>query len=179
MLFTNKGIPVIITEVGMMSELKKENNFMREFLYVLFSITVIYDGIMSCLWDISEKIGEDIYYYNKETNQQKDKKIIDNLNNISKLKYVQISEFYIETNLVTEAGANDGCLMLNLEKRKPIKIFINMRLTGYLDIDIDLSVYFSSIDSNNNSFITFLEKKDGKKEYDGTTLFTKLFLIIF
>ena len=54
-----------------------------------------------------------------------------------------------------------------------------MRLTGYLDIDIDLSVYFSSIDSNNNSFITFLEKKDGKKEYDGTTLFTKLFLIIY
>ena len=69
MLFTNKGIPVIITEVGMMSELKKENNFMREFLYVLYSITVIYDDIMSCLWDISEKIGEDIYYYNKETNQ--------------------------------------------------------------------------------------------------------------
>ena len=169
-LFTDKGIPVIITEVGILSELTKENNFMREFLYVFFSITEEYDGIMSCLWDISEKIGDDIYYYNKETNQWKDKKIINNLSKISKLKYVQISEFYIETNLVTEIEPKESFIAINLERRKPIKILLNMRLMGYLDIDF--SVDFFCVDSKHNFFSFPLKKKNGKKQYDGTTLFT-------
>ena len=86
-----------------------------------FSITEEYDGIMSCLWDISEKIGNDIYYYNKEKNQWKDKKIIDNLNKISRLNYVKISEFYIETNSVTEIEPVGQNIHINLERRKPIK----------------------------------------------------------
>jgi len=169
-IFTDKGIPVIITEVGMMTEQRKENNSIREFLYVLFSITEDYDGIMSCLWDISEKIGEDIYYYNKGTNQWKDKKVIDNLYKISKLKYVQISEFYIETNQIIETEPTDGHFLINLETRKPIKILLNMKLMGILDIDFTL--YFLSIDSNNDWFEFSLEKEFGKKQYDGTTLFT-------
>ena len=135
-LFTDKGIPVIITEVGMMSELTKEKNFMREFLYALFSITEEYDGIMSCLWDISEKIGDDIYYYNKEKNQWKDQKIIDNLNKISRLNYVKISDFYIETNSVTEIEPVGQTIHINLERRKPIKVLLNLKLMGYLNIDV-------------------------------------------
>ena len=169
-LFTDKGIPVIITEVGMLSELTKENNFMREFLYVLFSITEEYDGIMSCLWDISEKIGDDIYHYNKETNQWKDKKMINILGKISKLNYAQISSFYIVTNLVTEIEPKDTRILINLERRKPKKILLNMRLMG--NLDIDLFIYFMSLDSEYNVFDFPLEKKDGKKQYDGTTLFT-------
>jgi hypothetical protein len=154
----------------MMSELTKEKNFMREFLYVLFSITEEYDGIMSCLWDISEKIGDDIYYYNKEKNQWKDKKIIDNLNKISKLNYVKISEFYIETNLVTEIEPVGYAIYINLERRKPIKVLLNIKLMGYLDIDV--SIYLFCIDSKDDWIILTLEKKYGKKQYDGTTLFT-------
>jgi len=168
--FIDKGIPVIITEVGMISEQTKENNFMREFLYTLFSITEEYEGIMSCLWDISEKIGSDIYYYNKETNQWKDQKIIDNLYKISRLKYVQISEFYIETNLITETVLDGQTIRISFEKKKPIKALLNMRLMGYLDIDA--SVYFSCTDDKNDYIEIPLEKKHGKKQYDGTTLFT-------
>ena len=169
-LFTDKGIPVIITEVGMMSELTKEKNFMREFLYALFSITEEYDGIMSCLWDISEKIGNDIYYYNKEKNQWKDKKIIDNLNKISRLNYVKISDFYIETNSVTEIEPVGQTIHINLERRKPIKVLLNIKLMGYLDIDV--SLFFYLIDSKDGLIDLTLEKKYGKKQYDGTTLFT-------
>ena len=39
--FTDKGIPVIITEVGMITEQKKDNDSIREFLYVFFSINII------------------------------------------------------------------------------------------------------------------------------------------
>ena len=154
----------------MMSELTKEKNFMREFLYALFSITEEYDGIMSCLWDISEKIGNDIYYYNKEKNQWKDQKIIDNLNKISRLNYVKISEFYIETNSVTEIEPVGQTIHINLERRKPIKVLLNIKLMGYLDIDA--SIYLSCMDSNNAWIELTLEKKYGKKQYDGTTLFT-------
>ena len=170
-IFTDKGIPVIITEVGMMTEQKKESNFIIEFLYVLFSITEEYDGIMSCLWDISEKIGADIYFYNKETNQWKDKKIIDNLYKISKLKYIQISEFYIETNLITEIWpAHTNNYYINIGTRKPLKILLNARIKG--DYNDDFSFYFSIGERNNNWIEVSLEKKFGKKQYDGTTLFT-------
>jgi hypothetical protein len=143
---------------------------MREFLYALFSITEEYDGIMSCLWDISEKIGNDIYYYNKEKNQWKDQKIIDNLNKISRLNYVKISEFYIETNSVTEIEPVGQTIQINLERRKPIKVLLNIKLMGYLDIDA--SIYLSYTDSKDHWIDLNLEKKYGKKQYDGTTLFT-------
>ena len=169
-IFLDKGIPVIITEVGMMTEQKKENNSIIEFLYVLFSITEEFDGIMSCLWDISEKIGEDIYFYNKETNQWKDKKIINNLYKISKLKYIQISEFYIETNLVTETETIDGRYFINLETKKPLKVLLNARYKG--DFNIDFSFGILIFINNYDWIIISLEKEFGKKQYDGTTLFT-------
>ena len=168
-IFTDKGIPVIITEVGMMTEQRKENDFMIEFLYVLFSFTQEYDGIMSCLWDISEQIGEDIYYYNKEENKWKDKKIMDNLYKISKLNYVQISEFYIKTNLITEARSTYNTLFLNLEKRKALKVLLNIKIKGYLGIDG--SLFCMCGDSKNEWSEILIEKEDGKKQYDGTTLF--------
>ena len=169
-IFLDKGIPVIITEVGMMTEQKKENNSIIEFLYVLFSITEEFDGIMSCLWDISEKIGEDIYFYNKETNQWKDKKIINNLYKISKLKYIQISEFYIETNLVTETETIEGRYLINLETRKPLKVLLNARYKG--DFNIDFSFGILIFINNYDWIIISLEKEFGKKQYDGATLLT-------
>ena len=53
--FVNKGIPVIITEVGVVTEEKKNLESIREYLYTIFSISSDYDGIMCCLWDTSNK----------------------------------------------------------------------------------------------------------------------------
>ena len=54
--YINKGIPVIIGEVGILTEQNNDINSFKEFLYVIFSLTSETSGLMSCLWDISEKI---------------------------------------------------------------------------------------------------------------------------
>ena len=53
--FVNKGIPVIISEVGVYTEERKKLESIREYLYTVFSLSSDYDGIMSCLWDTSNK----------------------------------------------------------------------------------------------------------------------------
>ena len=45
-----------------------------------------------------------------------------------------------------------------------------MIITGYLNIDVSISFY--TLDSNNEWFEINLEKEFGKKQYDGTTLYT-------
>jgi len=64
--FVNKGIPIIISEVGVLTEEKKELKSIREYLYTIFSISSDYDGIMSCLWDTSNKENGDMNYYDRE-----------------------------------------------------------------------------------------------------------------
>ena len=44
--FVNKGIPIVISEVGVLTEDKKELESIREYLYTIFSISSDYDGIM-------------------------------------------------------------------------------------------------------------------------------------
>ena len=51
--FIDKGIPVILTEVGVLTEEKKEIESIREYLYSIFFFSVDYNGIMACLWDTS------------------------------------------------------------------------------------------------------------------------------
>ena len=60
--FVDKGIPVIITEIGVLTEEKKEIESIREYLYSIFSISVDYSGIMACLWDTSSKVEGDMNY---------------------------------------------------------------------------------------------------------------------
>ena len=48
--FLDKGIPVIISEVVVITEEEKKIESIREFLYVVFSISFNYNGILACLW---------------------------------------------------------------------------------------------------------------------------------
>ena len=54
-IFVNKGIPIIISEIGVLTEERKNIESIREYLYMIFSISLDYDGIMPCLWDTSNK----------------------------------------------------------------------------------------------------------------------------
>ena len=63
--FIDNEIPIIINEVGVLTEEKKELESIREYLYMLFSISSDYDGIMYCLWDTSNKLFGDMNYYDK------------------------------------------------------------------------------------------------------------------
>ena len=60
-MFMDKEIPVIIGEAGILSN-KGNPNLFSEFLYILFSMSYEYDGIMACLWDNPESNeGDKIY----------------------------------------------------------------------------------------------------------------------
>ena len=52
-MFMDEGIPVIIGEAGILTKNSNTNSF-TQFLYVLFSISYEYYGIMACLWDNPE-----------------------------------------------------------------------------------------------------------------------------
>ena len=47
--FIDKEIPVIISEVGVITEEKKNIISIREYLNFIFSLSAEYDGITSCL----------------------------------------------------------------------------------------------------------------------------------
>ena len=51
-----------------------------------------------------------------------------------------------------------------------MKIILNARLTGILFIDLEFTIY--SYDASRKSFKIKYEKSNGKKQYDGTYIFT-------
>ena len=167
--FIDKGIPVIIGEVGILTSYKNSINSIRQFLYSLFSISYEIDGIMPCLWDSSLKYSENIYYYNRETDEWKDEIIKDNLLKISRGKSIKSSEYYSTTNLENVIPYyNLG--FVNFGKKKISKISINAKLYG--DLGKDLSFGITSINKDEYWYYIYIQKKDGKKQYDGTTIFT-------
>ena len=69
--FVDKGIPVIINKVGVLTEEKKEIRSIREYLYILFSLSLESDGIMCCLWDTSNKTFGDMNFYDRTNDMMK------------------------------------------------------------------------------------------------------------
>ena len=169
--FVNKGIPVIINEVGVFTEQKKEIESIREYLYVVLSISSDFNGIMSCLWDTSNKVFGDMNFYDRENDIWYDDKLKENIMQISRGKYVKPMDFYIKTHFetVTMTFLQRG-IEIKIGDRKALKIIINVRITGTLFIDANFNIF--SYDSLGNVFYINFGKSDGKKQYDGTHVFT-------
>ena len=168
--FVNKGIPIIISEVGVLTEEKKKLESIREYLYAIFSISSDYDGIMSCLWDTSNKEYGDMNFYDREKDIWYDDKIKKNFKQISRGKYIKPMNFYIKTHFKNKTNSNGQALDIKVGAKKALKIIINVRLTGTLFVDLDFKIY--SYDMNGSSFEINFRKSDGKKQYDGTYIFT-------
>ena len=167
-IFIDKGLPVILGEVGILSKYNNNVNSKREFLYTLFSLTKEFNGIMACLWDNSEKISENNNYYNRETDTWNDLIIKKVINKISKDKGVKSSDYYISTNLeITTSYLN--FFYTNISNKTLLKIIINAKLNGTIGIDFDILITY--VDKENQWVDLFVQKKEGKKQYDGTTLF--------
>ena len=115
--FIDKGIPVIIGEAGIQTNYKNNFNSMRQFLYTLFSISIEYDGIMSCLWDIHGQNYENMTYYNRDTDKWNDEIIKDNLMKISKGKFIKSSDYYTTKNYESFIVSNNYCLVM-IERKK-------------------------------------------------------------
>jgi len=171
--FVNKGIPIIINEVGVFTEQKKEIESIREYLYMIFSISSDFDGIMSCLWDTSNKKFGDMNFYDRENDKWYDEKLKENFMEISRGKYVKPMDFYIQTHFETITITKNylqRSIELKIGTRKALRIIINARITGTLFIDANLRIF--SFDSFGNSFRIKFVKSDGKKQYDGTHIFS-------
>ena len=121
--FVDKGIPVIINEVGILTEEKKEIESIREYLYILFSISSDYDGIMCCLWDTSNKIFGDMNFYDRTNDIWYDEKIKNNFLQISRDEYIKSIDYIINTNFESvDTHFILGELIINFENKKVLKI---------------------------------------------------------
>jgi hypothetical protein len=169
--FLDKGIPIVISEVGVLTEDKKELESIREYLYTIFSISSDYDGIMCCLWDTSNKKYGSMNYYDRENDIWYDNKLKEYFINISKGKYIKPIDFYIKVHYetVTNPLLNE-VIQLRIGTRKALKIILNVRLTGILFFDLEFIIY--SYDAFGKSFKIKFGKSNGKKQYDGNYLFT-------
>ena len=88
--FVNKRIPIILNEVGVYTEQKKEIESIREYLYTVFSISSDFNGIISCLWDTSNKNFGEMNFYDRENDKWYDDKLKENFLQISRGKYINL-----------------------------------------------------------------------------------------
>jgi len=169
--FVDKGIPVIISEVGVYTEQKKELESIREYLYMLFSLSSDIDGIMCSLWDTSNKIIGDMNFYDRTNDIWYDEKLKDNFLQISKGKYVKPMNYFI--NITFESSDNIyyfDSILIYTKNRKVLKIFVNVKITGVLFLDLELSFYTN--DKNGEEIQINYGIDNAKKQYDGTHIIT-------
>ena len=169
--FIDKGVPVIISEVGVLTEEKKEIESIREYLYMVFSVSSEYDGVMCCLWDTSNKDFGDMNFYDRTNDIWYDEKIKNNFLQISKGKYIKPKEFYINTTFEsTDSYYFYGDYLIEFGNKKVLRIIINARLTGVLFDDFDFVIY--TYNKNGSVIEIDFGIENSKKQYDGTHIFT-------
>ena len=169
--YVNKGIPIVIGEVGVITEESKEISSIREYLYSVFSLTNEYEGIMACLWDTSNRNYGNMNYYNRLTDEWYDDKIKNIFMKISKGNFVKSSDFYIYSNLETVTNIDmDYGYFIDFGTKKPLKIILNINYIGKFYYDyyfevycIDIRLWISQI---------YFDEKNGKKQYDGTITYS-------
>jgi hypothetical protein len=124
--FVDKGIPVIINKVGVLTEEKKEIESIREYLYMLFSLSLDFDGIMCCLWDTSNKIFGNMNFYDRTNDIWYDEKIKNNFLQISKGKNIKPKDYFFHTTFESiEVSLYDNYLFLmNIIRNSIFKRFI-------------------------------------------------------
>ena len=129
--YTDNGIPVILGEVGVLTEEEKEEDSRREFLTAEFSFSADYNGIMSILWDTSKNTAGDMNFYNREDDRWYDEKLQNNFYSISVGKYVKPSDYYSQTNNETVKEVDsDGNLQINIGTKKIKQVIFNAAITG-------------------------------------------------
>ena len=169
-IYTDKGIPIIITETGVLTEEKKELESIRKYLHFIFSLSSSYNGIMSCLWDTSNKLGN-MNYFDRINNKFYDEKIGQILKKISKGKFIKPTEFYIFTNIETTNKINsDGHLEIKIGSKKVVKVIFNCNI---LIKQRDMCGFgIASNDKNGRWSGIQISGSKGKRQYDGSFTFT-------
>ena len=170
--FVDKGFPVIIGEIGILNDYIKQNNSIQQFLYALFSMSLEYEGILPCLWDIPlTSANYNQFYLDKESKEWSDDIYGRIFNKISKGNFIKSFNYYYQTNLETHDYSSLGFFEININTKRVAKVIVNTKFYTHIDDEFVLSI--SAYISEDFSYMYFdFKEKDGKKQYDGTTIFT-------
>ena len=170
-LFISKGIPVVIGEVGVVTEKTKDLTSIREYLCSVFSLSIEYEGIMACLWDTSNKNYGDMNYYNRLTDEWYDDKIKNFFKKISKGNFAKSNDYYINTNLetITNIG-QDNYFKIDFGTKKPLKIIINTCCGTKLYYDYYFEIFCINIGRFRQNI--YFDERNGKRYHDGTFTYT-------
>jgi hypothetical protein len=169
--FVDKGIPVILDEIGVLTEQKKEIESIREYLYAVFSMADNYNGMMPCLWDTSNKKTGEYNYFDRDNNQWYDEIIKNNFKKISKGKYIKPKEYFIisNQNTITTEDSN-GSFKITIANKKVLKVIFNAHIINAELYDVGFGI--ASTDRYGNLVSESLSGTLGKKQYDGSYTFT-------
>ena len=162
--FVDKGIPVIISATGVMTENNKEKESIREYLYFLFSLTYSLNGMIACLWDSSTA---DYNYYDRVNDKWFDEEIKKNFKKISKGKYIKPSDFSYISNTDTVTTINSlGHMRIKIGSKKATRAIFNVKLTTRYSSEVGFGI--GGFDKNENWIDIEVRGDKGKKQYDGS-----------
>ena len=170
-VFLDKDIPIVIVEIGVLTEQKKNPESIIKYLHFEFSLSSTYNGIMSCLYDDSNKKFGKINYYDRENNNWYNQKIEENIKLISNKKFVNPIDYLILSNKETVSSkTKTGTLIINFGKKTVITVIFN----AYIKIDDRSSVGFgiSSYDISGRWAGQGISGWEGEKKYDGSFTYT-------
>ena len=167
--FVDKGIPIIIGEVGVVTEDGKDEDSLREFLYAVTALSWEFDGIISCFWDTSNKETGNMNYYNREKNDWYDNKIKNFIKQISKGKYVTMWDYFIYTNSQNFTSEYGDYIEFYLDDLTPQKITFCVNPNGEKNLTF---IHFFGYTENYELFEISYDKKNYKKQYDGTIIYS-------
>ena len=169
--YLDKGIPVVLDEVGILTEQRKEKKSIREYFYSHLSLFYDYGGIMACIWDTSKKTAGNMNFYNRETNKWYDPKIRDYLYDIKKGKYVKPTQYFIISPFKTVFEANpDGNFNINIGRIKVIRVIFNAYIIG--DSPSNVGFGLATSDKNGAWSGDPIWGGIGKKDKENTYTFT-------
>ena len=127
--FVDKGIPVIISQVAVVTEDIKDHESLIEYLYSVFSISASYSGIISCLWDSSNKKEGIWNYYDRENRKFFDEEVGEIFKKISNGKYDKLIDFSYYSNIDTVTTVNEnGYMRIKLNNKKVRKVIFSVNL---------------------------------------------------
>ena len=167
--FTDKGIPIIFGEVGIITEYNNNINLFKEFLYVIFSLTYEYKGICPILWDNAEINSKIQRYYNKENYKWNSEYLEQYILNFKNGKLIKKSDYNVLTNKIIIFPINNNWYA-EIRNKKMIKFEMNVKMFGKMEVDFRIG--YSSINSEGYWIDYPVKKENGKKQYDGTVNFS-------
>ena len=131
--YTSQGIPVILGEMGVLTEEQKEKTSIREFIRTEYAFSAAYDGIMTCIWDTSKNTAGDMNYYNREEDRWYDEGIKDDLYDISTGNYVNPTKYLVSSNSEsTTVVDSDGNMQLSIGTKTVKNVIFVAKVTGTL-----------------------------------------------